>query len=133
MKMSAFASATALCLAIGLVHAQSPAPGEPETTIAAAQQPSPPQPPGQPETRRAPGPPPAPQPPNPPAAGRRGPGQPGQPPNPPEPPRTQGQALNVKGGNTITEQRAGAPAQKKSVNVIVADGMGGSIRSLSSA
>ena len=34
---------------------------------------------------------------------------------------------------TITEQRAGAPAQKKSVNVIVADGMGGSIRSLSSA
>jgi hypothetical protein len=78
------------------------------------------------------------------------PGQPGQaprartgaqtpepmpPPPPPAPPvaasRRNGQPVNVKIEFTITDQRGGSPAVKRSVTVVVADAQSGQIRSQS--
>src|SRR5207244_9456706 len=50
-------------------------------------------------------------------------------PSPVVAPRRQGQPVNVKVDVTITDQRGGSPAMKKTVTVVTADGMGGLIRS----
>ena len=50
-------------------------------------------------------------------------------PSPAIAPRRQGQPVNVKVEVTITDQRGGSPAMKKTVTVVTADGMGGLIRS----
>lgn len=68
----------------------------------------------------------APTPPPPPAA----PGEPAPPPPPPAPPRRVGQPVNIKIDVTITDQRgANAPALKKTVSIVTADGLNGRIRS----
>jgi hypothetical protein len=76
-------------------------------------------------TSRAPIPP---APPAPPAA----PGDPAPPaPPPPPPPRRGGQPVNVKVDVAITDQSdSAAPASKKTVSVVTADGLGGRIRSV---
>jgi len=69
------------------------------------------------------------------AAGRPSPPRTQQPtpaaaPQPPTPaPRREGQAINIKVEMTITDQREGGPALKKSVTVVTGDGMIGFIRS----
>jgi|KBSSwiS6_1023812.scaffolds.fasta_scaffold10936_2 hypothetical protein len=45
------------------------------------------------------------------------------------PPKRPGQLVNVRIEFTITEQRAGAPPNKRTVTVMVADGEAGSVRS----
>ena len=68
-----------------------------------------------------------PAPPAPPAA----PGEPAPPVPPPPPPRRAGQPVNVKVDVTITDQSdSAAPASKKTVSVVTADGLGGRIRSV---
>ena len=83
--------------------------------------------PAQPPSPRATTPPPA-QPPSP----RATPPQPA-PPAPPAPatPRRQGQPVNVKVDLSITDQRGGAAPIKRTLSVIIADMMTGSIRSQS--
>jgi hypothetical protein len=90
---------------------------------------------GQPPTPQAP------QPPRPPAPGQQPqapaipPAQPTPPaaPTPPTPPapRREGQPLNIKVELTISDQRGTAAPSKKTVSVVVADGMTGYIRSTS--
>jgi opacity protein-like surface antigen len=45
------------------------------------------------------------------------------------PPRREGQPINIKVEFTITDQRAGSPAIKRTITLVVADGMTGMIRS----
>ena len=52
-------------------------------------------------------------------------------PRTPPTPRREGQAVNVRVEFTITDQRTGGPAVKRTVSVVVADGRTGQIRSQS--
>lgn len=105
-----------------------------------AQPPAPPAQPGQPAQPRQPG-----------QAGQPGQPQPGpaprartgaqtpEPPAPPPPPpappvaasRRNGQPVNVKIEFTISDQRGGGPASRRTVSVVVADAQTGQIRSQS--
>ena len=67
-------------------------------------------------------------PPVPPAA-PAAPGEPAPPVPPPAPPRRVGQPVNIKIDVTITDQNGAAPAVKKTVAVVTADGLMGRIRS----
>ncbi len=67
-----------------------------------------------------------------PAQGRGGTPAPAPTPAPAAPaPRRQTQPINVKVDLSITDQRAGSPAIKRTLSVIVADGYTGSVRSQS--
>jgi hypothetical protein len=50
---------------------------------------------------------------------------------PPAPPRRQGQPINVKIDLSINDQRGGSPPVKRTLSMICADGVSGSIRSQS--
>jgi len=102
-----------------------------------AQPPTLPTPPAAPSAPAPPSPPRQPQPPQTPRArtGDRTPEPPMPPPPPPAPPapaaRRAGQPVNVKIEFTITDQRGGSPASKRTVSVVVADAQTGQIRSQS--
>jgi len=72
----------------------------------------------------------------PPAAAQPAAGQPATAPAPPNaataPPRRQGQPVNVKVDVTISDQRGGTAALKKTVSVVTGDAMSGFIRSTAS-
>lgn len=57
------------------------------------------------------------------------PGQRGATPPAPAAPRREGQPVNIKVEFTLSDQRGGAPAVKRTVTVVVADGRNGFIRS----
>lgn len=65
-----------------------------------------------------------------PRADQPGPAPVARTPTPPAP-RREGQPVNVKVEFTLTDQRGGAPAVKRTVTVVVADGRNGFIRSSS--
>jgi len=103
--------ALAVC-ALALAAGQAVAQPRPRTAPPASGQPAPPTAPQPPVTM--------PLPPGAPAA-----------PAPPPAPRREGQPINVKVELTILDQRAGAAPLRKTISVVVADGMTGVIRSAS--
>ena len=102
-----------------------------------AQPPTPPTPPAAPSAPAPPSQPRQPQPAQAPRArsGDQTPEPPMPPPPPPAPPapaaRRSGQPVNIKIEFTITDQRGGSPASKRTISVIVADAQTGQIRSQS--